>query len=89
MFSIFSARKMVTVMPDSDDQQIDRIRIDKSDESDIRFEDEIKYVTNNGYDYNNLYGLLAVPFLGIVFSIFTYLLKRYQCHGIVRIINFF
>ena len=89
MFSIFSAQKMVTVMPDSDDQQIDRNRIDKSDESDIRFEDDIKYVTNNGYDYNNLYGLLAVPFLGIVFSIFTYLLKRYQCHGIVRIINFF
>ena len=80
---------MVTVMPNSDDQLIDKnSNEDKSKDQENRIEHDVKYIETNGYDYSNLYGLLAVPFLGIVLSAFTYLLRRYQCHGVLRVINF-
>ena len=79
---------MVTVMPDSDDQQIDKTSIDdNTEDQENKIEHEVRYIKNNGYDYNNLYGLLAVPFLGIVLSVLTYLLRKYQCHGILRVIK--
>ena len=80
---------MVTVMPDSDDQLIDeKSNKDISKDQDNRNEHDVKYIETNRYDYNNLYGLLAVPFLGIVLSVLTYLLRRYQWHGLLRVINF-
>ena len=89
MFTFFSAQKMVTLMPDTDDQQIDRTQIDDNSKNHgNKIEDEVKYITNNGYDLNNLYGLLAVPFLGIVLSIFIYLPRKYQCCMLVRLLNF-
>ena len=80
MVSIYIlAQKMVTVMSNSDDQLIDKnSNQDKSKDQENRIEHDVKYIETNGYDYNNLYGLSAVPFLGIVLSVFTYLLRRYQ-----------
>ena len=59
----FRAQKMVTVMSDSDDQKIDRTsNDDNTEDQGNKIEHEVRYIKNNGYDYNNLYGLLAVPF---------------------------
>ena len=41
-----------------------------------------------GYDYDNLYGLLAIPFIGLLLTILTYFLRKYHCHRILRFLNF-
>ena len=63
------------------------LRMRGLNECDDYDEEPIGY--ESGYDYDNLYGLLAVPFLGILISILTYLLKKYHCYTLLRFINFF
>ena len=41
-----------------------------------------------GYDYGHLYGLLSIPFIGLLVSFLTYLFKKYYCHALLRFINF-
>ena len=54
-FIFILAQKMVTVMPESDDQLIDKnSNEDKSEDQDNKIEHDVKYIENNGYDYNDL-----------------------------------
>ena len=91
MFSLnfVSAQKMVTVMVDNGGQQIS----DKEEEEDgVVYVDDgtvIDYVSDDGYDYDKLYGLFAIPVIGLIISFLTYLLKKYECHTLLRILNFF
>ena len=83
----YTPQKMVTVMPNSGDQKNDRSLEDKNNE--IYFvkpdDDPSK---SAGYDYDNLYGLLAIPFTGILLSILTYFLRKYHCHRILGFLYF-
>ena len=49
---------------------------------------EILHEKPAGYDYDNLYGLLAVPFIGLLLTILTYFLRKYHCHRLLRFLNF-
>ena len=66
---------MVTVTSDADKRDDDRIRTDEEEDEDIDNKINIDEVI--GYDYDNLYGLLALPIIGLLLSLLSYLLKRY------------
>ena len=76
---------MVTVIPKSGNQMNDKTSEDESNK--ILHEKPTRY-ESAGYDYDHLYGLLAIPFIRPLLSSLTYFLKKYHCHRILRFINF-
>ena len=77
---------MVTVTPESGDLEIDNGNKDK--ENEIDYDEKPSGYDSTGYDYDNLYGLIAVPILGILISVLTYLLRKYHCYRLLGFVNF-
>ena len=79
---------MVTVTSDSDKEDNERTGEKEEEDTDNKIQYIDHYDKVNGYDYNNLYGLLALPLLGLLISLVTYFLKKYRCLALIRLINF-
>ena len=63
---------MVTVTSDSDKEDNERTGEKEEEDTDNKIQYIDHYDKVNGYDYNNLYGLLALPLLGLLISLVTY-----------------
>ena len=79
---------MVTVTSDSDKEDNERTGVKEEEDTDNKIQYIDHYDKVNGYDYNNLYGLLALPLLGLLISLVSYFLKKYRCLALIRFINF-
>ena len=80
---------MVTVTYDSDKEDNERSGVKEEEDTDNKIQYIDHYDKVNGYDYDNLYGLLALPLLGLLISLVSYFLKKYRCLPLIRLINFF